>query len=173
MSGEKIVYEPSQTTHWRNLFKSKTMLLGSHNLNEGEEIVCDIAGVSISTIKNQSGKDETVPVLTFNNAPPMVLNITNTRMIASLYGENYDAWVGCKIQVFATKVKAFGQVQMALRVRQKRPSEGVDLTGYQESLRACKTMDDLKAAFMAIPKHLQRNLSGLKDEMKGIIDAQA
>ena len=34
-----IVYEPSQTTHWKNLFPNKTMLLGSHNLNEGEELV--------------------------------------------------------------------------------------------------------------------------------------
>jgi len=74
-----IIYQPSVTTHWRNLFESKSMLLGSHNLNEGEELVCEIQSTSIEVIKNKNGKDERVPVLCFNNAPPMVLNITNTK----------------------------------------------------------------------------------------------
>ena len=43
-----IIYEPSKTTHWRNLFESKSMLLGSHNLNEGEELVCPGHGILIN-----------------------------------------------------------------------------------------------------------------------------
>ena len=73
-----IVYQPSQTTHWRNLFESKTMLLGSHNLNEGEELVAQISNVAIQEIRNQNGKTEKVPVANFFNAPPMVLNITTS-----------------------------------------------------------------------------------------------
>ena len=71
-----IVYEPSQTTHWKNLFPNKTMLLGSHNLNEGEELVATIDHVEMQSIRNQSGQNEEVPVITFINAPPMVMNIT-------------------------------------------------------------------------------------------------
>ena len=114
----EIVYQPSQTTHWRNLFESKSMLLGSHNLNEGEELVAQIQTVSVQEIKNTNGKKEKVPVVNFFNAPPMVLNITNSKTIESLYGPYAHNWEGRYIQIFATKVKAFGLEQMALRIRQ-------------------------------------------------------
>jgi hypothetical protein len=166
-----IVYQPSQTTHWKNLFASKTMLLGSHNLNEGEELVCQIASVAIQKIRNTSGKEEQVPVCNFFNAPPMVLNITNTRTIASLYGDNYEGWTNQYIQVFATSVKAFGQQQMALRVRQVKPNVGEDTSGYENQLRACQNLKELQSAFMALPAHLKPALAALKDEMKGKLNA--
>ena len=74
----EIIYQPSVTTHWRNLFESKSMLLGSHNLNEGEELVCEITNTGIQTIKNKNGKDEQVPVILFKNAPPTLSTITST-----------------------------------------------------------------------------------------------
>jgi len=166
-----LVYQPSQTTHWRNLFESKTMLLGSHNLNEGEELVAQINHVAIQEIRNTNGKKEKVPVIQFFNAPPMVLNITNTRTIASLYGDNYDGWCNQYIQVFATKVKAFGQEQMALRIRQSKPSVGEDTSGYEQQLRDCTDIGMLQNVFMAIPKHIKPKLNALKNEMKGKLNA--
>lgn len=162
-----LIFEPSHTTHWKNLFPNKTLLLGSHNLNEGEELVAVINSVSIEPIKDQNGKEEHVPVLKFNNAPPMVLNITNTRTIASLYGPNYDNWQGKAIQIYATMVKAFGKNEMALRIREAIPETGEDVSQYEKSLRECKTIDELKAAYFAVPKHLQSKVSKIKDEMKG------
>lgn len=166
-----IVYQPSQTTHWKNLFASKTMLLGSHNLNEGEELVCQIKSVAIQKIRNTSGKEEQVPVCNFYNAPPMVLNITNTRTIASLYGDNYEGWTNQYIQVFATSVKAFGQQQMALRVRQVKPNVGQDTSGYEHQLRSCKSINELQSVFMGLPKHLKSALTPLKNEIKGKLNA--
>ncbi len=104
MSETKLVYEASETTHWKNLFPNKMLLLGSQNLKAGEELIAEIASVEISAIKDQKGNDSRVPVVTFTNVAPMVLNITNTRILASLYGENYDAWVGKSIQIYATKI---------------------------------------------------------------------
>ena len=164
-----VVYQPSQTTHWKNLFESKTMLLGSHNLNEGEELVAQIKCVSIQKIRNQQGKDEHVPVCEFFNAPPMVLNITNTRVIASLYGDNYDQWANQYIQIFATMVRAFGANQMALRIRQKKPQVGVDVSQYEASIRSCKTIQELQKAFMDIPRELKPQLTAVKDEMKEVL----
>lgn len=166
-----LVFEPSKTTHWKNLFPSKTMLLGSHNLNPGEELIATIKSVEIQEIASTSGQKERVPVVRFENAPPMVLNITNSRSIASLYGERYDQWPGNHIQIFATKVKAFGVEQMALRIREVIPDTNQDISGHESNLRACTTMDDLKKCFMAIPKHLKPKLEGVKNEMKGIINA--
>lgn len=169
----ELVYQPSETTHWKNLFPNKMLLLGSQNLNEGEELVAKIAGVSIQAIKNQNGQEEHVPVVTFENAPPMVLNITNSRTIASLYGERYDQWPGHSVQIYATKVKAFGVEQMALRIREARPDIPEDLSGYENSLRACTTIADLQTAFTAIPKHLKPKLVAVKDHMKVELNDQA
>ena len=168
----QLIFEPSKTTHWKNLFPSKMMLLGSQNLKEGEELIAKIAGVEIQEIKNTSGQTEHVPVARFENAPPMVLNITNSRTIASLYGECYDEWVGQSIQLYATKVKAFGVEQMALRIREARPDVHQNLDEFENALKACTTIQDLQQVFMAIPKHLKPRMVAVKDEMKEQINAQ-
>lgn len=161
-----LVYKTSETTHWKNLFPNKTMLLGSHNLNVGEELVAVIAGVDISPITDQNGNEEKVPVCRFENAPPMVLNITNTRTIAGLYGDSYEGWVGKQIQIFATKVKAFGKEEMALRIREKVPAVDVDKNAYEKKINSAKSMDELKNVFMAIPPHIRSELTEAKDKKK-------
>lgn len=166
-----IVYEASKTTHWKNLFPNKSQLLGSHNLNTGEELVATIVGVSVEEIKDQNGKAERVPVLKFEKAPPMVLNITNTRTIASLYGERYDQWQGRSIQLFSTTVKAFGEEMTALRVRPVIPSNDIDTTSHEARLRACTTMEDLKKVFMGLPNNIKVSLTAVKDEVKEAINA--
>lgn len=161
-----IIYQPSVTTHWKNLFENKSMLLGSHNLNEGEELVCEITSVSIEAIKNQNGKDEHVPVVQFSNAPPMVLNITNTKTIAGLYGDLYDHWAGKLIQVYATKIKAFGSMTTALRVRAVIPTNPNDLVPYQQQLDSCQNIEQLKQCYMSLPNNIKSALASYKDEVK-------
>lgn len=163
----KLVYEPSQTCHWKTLFPNKMLLLGSQNLNAEEELVAKIKTASVQEIKNQQGQEERVPVLTFDNAPPMVLNITNARTIANLYGEQYDNWVGKSIQIYATEVKAFGVEQMALRIRGAIPDTGEEnIDRWEKDLRACTSMQDLQKVFTSIPMHLKARLASVKDEMK-------
>ena len=162
----QLVFEPSQTTHWKNLFPNKMLLLGSQNLNEGEELIAKIKSVDIEEIKSTNGQTERVPVVKFENAPPMVLNITNSRAIASLYGEHYDRWVGESVQIFATKIKAFGQEQMALRIREAIPDVNINTSTHENALRACTTLSDLQKVFMGIPKNIKPKLIDVKDEMK-------
>ena len=164
-----LIYEPSKTTHWKNLHPSKMMLLGSQNLNEGEELIAKIKTITVQGIKNQQGQDESVPVAEFYNAPPMVLNITNCRAIACLYGELYDRWAEKSIQIYATKVKAFGSEVLALRVREAIPETGQDLAAWETKLKDATTLPELQTAFMAIPKHIKSQLIGVKDEMKEVL----
>ena len=169
----QLVYEPSKTKHWKNLFPQKMQFLGSQNLNAGEELIAKIKRVDVSPIKNNNGKEENVPVLTFENAPPMVLNITNVRTIVSLYGEHYDAWKGKSVQIFATMVKAFGGGEVSgLRIRQAVPDTKEDIGQYEANLSACKTMAELQKAFSSIPKHLKPRLAELKDSMKAQLGGQ-
>lgn len=167
----RLVYEPSQTTHWKNLFPNKTMLLGSHNLNEGEELIATIDHVEMQSIKNPSGQNEEVPVMTFINAPPMVINITNVKTISSLYGPSYHKWKGQSIQIYAMMVKAFGSQVMGLRVRAAIPDTNENIDQYVRSLNKCTTMEELQQAFGLIPKHLKVRLSKDKDIMKKKIGA--
>jgi len=169
-----IVYEPSETTHWRNLFENKSMLLGAHNLNPGEELIVEIKSINANgVIKDKKGKDTIAAIISFTNAPDMVLNVTNTQTIASLYGDYTADWIGQSIQVYATKVKAFGKEQMALRIREAKPDVNHDVTEYVDALYNCATLDELKEAFSAIPKHLKSGktesgqlINKTKDEMK-------
>jgi hypothetical protein len=168
-----LVFEPSQTTHWKNLFPSKMLLLGSHNLNDGEELIAEIESVDVQDIRSSSGQMEQVPVARFVNAPPMVLNITNTRAIASLYGDQYGDWVGKSIQIYAVNVRAFGSEQMALRVREAIPDTKQDVSQYEAAILAAETMQELQKAFMGIPKHIKPRLVAAKDQQKEALNAQA
>lgn len=53
---------------------------------------------------------------------PMVMNITNASTIAEVLGTNIvEDWVGKQIVVGTSKVKAFGKVHDAIRVRNEKP----------------------------------------------------
>lgn len=57
---------------------------------------------------------------------PMVLNVTNAETIAEVVGsDRLSEWVGKRIIVGASKVKAFGKVYYAIRVRPKKPDDTV------------------------------------------------
>lgn len=162
-----IVYEVSKTTHWKTLHANKNLLLGSHNLNENEEIVAEILSVEIEEIRNTSGQIEKLPILQFTNAPPMVLNITNSRSLALLYGEYYDNWVGKKIQIFSTKVKGFGGGKVdGLRIREIVPAEDSDVDHYIKQIINASSMTELKKIYEDVPKHLIKHIVKKKDEKK-------
>ena len=119
---QTVVYEPSHTTHWKSLHPRKNLLLGAHNLNAGEELIAEITHAARQMIINQNGKEEEVAVVHFTNCAPMVLNMTNSKSIAFLYGEDIDKWIGCAVQIYATNVQAFGKETAALRIRTLDPS---------------------------------------------------
>lgn len=166
MTEQILVYTPSKTTHWKNLFPKKSELLGSHNLNEGEELVVRIVSVGPETIKDKNGNDVGLPVMTFDNAPPMVLNITNSKTISSLYGELIDGWIGKSIQLFSAKIKHKGELISALRIRPQIPTTNLNTDKEEAQLRACDNMDALKTVFMGFPVHIQKALEHVKNEMK-------
>ncbi|MBQ2443125.1 MAG: hypothetical protein II498_07235, partial [Ruminococcus sp.] len=56
----------------------------------------------------------------------MILNSTNMKTITKLFGTPYiEDWSGRRIQIGIEKVKAFGDVVDALRVRKFIPAENV------------------------------------------------
>ena len=61
-------------------------------------------------------------VVYFSETPKgLVLNKTNARAIASLYGDESDDWAGNQIRLYATEVDFKGEQMLALRVRLRAP----------------------------------------------------
>ena len=57
---------------------------------------------------------------------PMVLNVTNSETIAAVVGSDRLAdWIGRKVIVGTSKVKAFGKIHDAIRVRPEKPDETI------------------------------------------------
>lgn len=185
MSEAKIIYEPTPTGHWKELFPQKNLVLGSHNLNPGEEIVAIIDHIEITTIRDPSaGKENNyeseIRLMHFEgDVQPMALNIGNSRIIAGLYGDYHAAWKGKAIQIFVGEVKQVGGgMGPGLCVRPFKPDIGENVDTYINVLRNCKTMEQLASAFQGIPIHLKARgsstgqlLEAVKDEMKDKVEA--
>lgn len=113
-----------EKTHWKKL--DNPDYLGAYAFQPGQEMVLEIAKVGQETVFNPTtGKKEdcTVARFTDNKVKPMILNVTNCKQIAKLYGTPYiEDWNGCRITVYIAKVKAFGEEVDALRIKKKIPT---------------------------------------------------
>lgn len=108
-------------THWKKL--TNPNYLGAYALDNGQDIVLTIKKVQEETVVGTDGKKENCVVCHFSeNVKPMILNSTNMKMITKLYKTPYiEEWSGKKIQIGIEKVKAFGDITEALRVRKIIP----------------------------------------------------
>lgn len=96
------------------LFPSKWV--GATDLN-GKTPTLTMKSVTIEQV-GAPPQTEEKPVIWFDKATKgLILNKTNAMVIAGLYGPETDNWPGKKIQLYTAKVKAFGAVHDAIRVR--------------------------------------------------------
>lgn len=78
--------------------------------------------IKIVAMEEMGSQNEEKPVVFFSDAKKgMVLNKTNAMTIADLYGPDTVDWAGKRITVYSAKVKAFGAVHDAIRVRPRIP----------------------------------------------------
>ncbi len=112
----------TKKTHWKKVFNKD--YLGSHDLDEGKDLVVTINHIEIREIKDSSGKPEKRNVAIFGgNIKPMVLNVTNCKTIKAFSGSNYiEEWKGIAITIYSKQIKAFGEEMEALRIRDKQPN---------------------------------------------------
>jgi hypothetical protein len=111
--------------HFRLLFQDE--YLAAPDLH-GRDVTVTIARVQIETLVREDGKEDR-PVVHFEEMRARakkdqrrwVLNKTNARTIAKMYGTDADGWVGKRITLYPTTCKAFGDMHECIRVRPKRP----------------------------------------------------
>jgi hypothetical protein len=112
--GEPDVNE-SDKTHWKRLINP--MYLGAYSLPPGEDMTVRIQSVGRSIVKGTDGKEEECTIATLQDQKPLILNRTNSKSIARLYGPYIEDWSGKDITLFATKTKVAKEVVECLRVR--------------------------------------------------------
>ena len=109
-------------THWKKL--TNPNYLGAYSIEDGKDLILTIGTVGNEMVVGPDGKKEECTVCHFveRGVKPMILNSTNMKMITKLLNTPYiEQWNGHKIQIGVEKVKAFGEVVEALRVRSKLP----------------------------------------------------
>ena len=110
-------------THWKKLMNPD--YLGSYALEPGQDLIVTIKSVCNEEVTGSDGKKDICSVIHFvENVKPMILNATNNKTIAKLFKTPYiEKWSGRKIQIYTEKVKAFGEIWDALRIRPYLPVE--------------------------------------------------
>lgn len=104
-------------THWKKLVNPN--YIGAYSLEEGEDLTVKIDFVQVEEIIGTGGKKDTGSVMHLVNQKPMILNSTNSKTIAKLYGPYIEDWQGKLITLFASTTKMAGETVECLRIRPK------------------------------------------------------
>ena len=106
--------------HWRKMYDSR--FIGSWDLEEAGPVVATIKDVTMEEVQDNTGHKETKPAVWFTKGKKaLLLNKTNAKAIAKLYGTHTEKWGGKQIELFPTECDAFGDKVECVRVR--KPSK--------------------------------------------------
>lgn len=108
-------------THWKKL--TNPNYIGAHDLQPGQEVKITIKTVSKELVKGADGKEEQCVVAKLEGTQkPMILNKTNMKIISKVLDTPYiEEWSGKSVIVYSAKIKAFGEMVDALRVKNQKP----------------------------------------------------
>lgn len=103
-------------THWKKLMNPE--YIGAYWLPEGEDVTVVIDYVVREMITGTGGKKEECTVAHLKNGvKPFILNATNSKTIAKLYGVFIEDWAGKPITLFASTARLAGDTVECLRIR--------------------------------------------------------
>lgn len=113
-------------THWKRLINPD--YLGAYSLEEGQDLTVVIESVCRDVVTGTGGKKEECTIAYLKGQKPFILNNTNSKSIAKLYGPYIEDWAGKPITVFASTTKLAGDTVECLRIRPvvaKRQKQGI------------------------------------------------
>jgi len=100
---------------YRALYDSE--FLHHYDLKKDEATV-EIESVEGATLVGQGGRKSKRPVVKFKGAEKgLVLNKTNGKAIAALYGNDTAAWPGNKVTLYKAQTSLAGETVECLRVK--------------------------------------------------------
>lgn len=108
---------------YKNYKSFNSSYIGGWTFEDGDKVLTikDVQPMMVRNEKNQSG-EEKMCILFEETDKPMVLNSTNNDTITKVLGSSlFDNWIGKQILIGTEKVKAFGDIWDAVRVRPELP----------------------------------------------------
>lgn len=135
--------------HWKSLMNPD--YLGAWAIQPGDEPVLTITSVKTEKVVGSDGKKEECPVMYYKGIGPgkMILNVTNSRTIEKLSGSPFVGdWAGLRVQVYVERVKAFGGVCDAVRIRPFKPKAAAPVP------KCSECGNEIQAAFGKSPAAL-------------------
>lgn len=156
-------------THWKKTVNPD--YIGSYALDPDRDMILTIKTAGVELVTGNAGKKEEKLVIHFHeNVKPMICNRTNAKVITKLHKTPYiEQWSGKKIQLYSSRITAFGEEVDALRIRDYvNATKEVDVTDALAKLEACKTIDELKTAYTNLKKDEQSNqqVKDLTEQLK-------
>ena len=150
-------------THWKQLINPD--YLGAYSLPDGKDITVKITKVVREMVTSVGGKQEECTVAHLENQKPMILNVTNSKMIQKIYGTPYiEDWAGKEITIYAATTKLKGDDVECLRIRPKAPSKPVleyNTKDYEKVLAAIMggyTIEQVRTKWQ-ISKELEKKIN--------------
>lgn len=106
-------------THFREHFDSP--YIGHWDLDG--DVVVTIAQVRAGTVEGEKGRKDKKAIAKLSEFPkPMVINVTNAKTIAGMYGQHVEQWIGKRITLYPdTTRSAEGKTVECIRVRPTVP----------------------------------------------------
>lgn len=107
---------------YQEYFKS---FLGGWTFEDGDKTLTIKSVGEEEMYDSETGGKKKALALRFEELDlPMVLNVTNSETIAEVVGsDRLKDWIGHKVIVGSSKVKAFGKIHDAIRVRPQKPDD--------------------------------------------------
>lgn len=102
-------------THWKKLINPD--YIGAYALPAGQDMTVTIESVGREIVTSVGGKKEECTVARLQGQKPFVLNVTNQKSIARLYGPYIEDWAGKQITLFASETKLAGEMVECVRIR--------------------------------------------------------
>ena len=132
----------TEKTHWKRLINPE--FIGAYSLPDGQDLTVVIDYVQLQEITGTGGKKEDCTVAHLQGEKPMILNVTNSKSIAKLYGPFIEDWAGKRITLFASTARLAGETVECLRIRPKvaeRVAKPISDIRLQDAIRAIKKGD--------------------------------
>lgn len=107
-------------TDYRGMFDRE--YIGAWDLPPNRDVTVTIERVKAGQLTTQGGRTAKKPIVYFEKREKgFVLNKTNAKTIAGMYGNDTTKWVGQRIAIYATTTSMGSETVECIRVRPKAP----------------------------------------------------
>lgn len=158
-----------EKTHWKKLINPD--YIGAYSLDPDKDLTVTIESVGRELVTGTGGKKEECTVAKLKGQKPFIINRTNAKMIATIYGTPYiEDWQGKKITLYISKTKVAGEEVECLRIRKQKPEmPTLDVGGekWNDAKLAVEngtTVENIKK-YYKLTKNAEKELTAIQDKV--------